>query len=98
MQHYKRYQILLEDWQEEWLKKNKVSFSEAIRQCVSLAIINSLIFTKDRKGAANLHFYAQLKAKSPALAERFSYLDMRGEEAARASAVGRVKETVVWDE
>ena len=42
--------------------------------------------------------YAQLKTRSPALAERYSYLEMRGEEAARASAVGRVKETVVWDE
>jgi tetratricopeptide (TPR) repeat protein len=42
--------------------------------------------------------YAQLKTRSPILAERYSYLEMRGEEAARASAVGRVKETVVWDE
>ena len=42
--------------------------------------------------------YAQLKNSSPALAERYSYLEMRGEEAARASAVGQIKETVVWDE
>jgi Tfp pilus assembly protein PilF len=42
--------------------------------------------------------YAQLKNRSPDLAERYSYLEMRGEEAARASAVGRIKETVVWDE
>jgi tetratricopeptide (TPR) repeat protein len=42
--------------------------------------------------------YAQLKSRSPALAEQYAYLEMRGEEAARAAAVGQMKERVVWDE
>jgi len=42
--------------------------------------------------------YAQLKKSSPELAERFAYLEMRGEAAARAASAGAAKEKVLWEE
>ncbi len=42
--------------------------------------------------------YDKLKLIDPALAMRFSYLDLRGDEAARAAEVSEITEVVVWDE
>jgi len=42
--------------------------------------------------------YDKLKTIDPGLAERFAYLDLRGDEAARAAEVSEVMEVVVWDE
>ena len=44
-------------------------------------------------------YYSQLKKLDAALAERFSYLDLRGQEdTARALEVERMREVVVWEE
>ena len=42
--------------------------------------------------------YGRLKEIDPGLAARFSYLDLRGEEATRAAEIGQVTGVVVWDE
>ncbi len=42
--------------------------------------------------------YGKLKAINPDLAMRFSYLDLRGEEASRAASMAEVKEVVIWEE
>jgi len=42
--------------------------------------------------------YDKLKTIDPGLAERFSYLDLRGDEAARAAEVSEITEVVVWAE
>ncbi len=42
--------------------------------------------------------YGKLKLLDPELAERFAYLDLRGEEATRAAEINEVMEIVVWDE
>jgi len=42
--------------------------------------------------------YDKLKAVDPALAEQFSYLALRGEEASRAEDISAVKGVMVWDE
>ena len=42
--------------------------------------------------------YRRLKEIDPDLAARFSYLDLRGEEATRAAEIGQVKGAVLWDE
>lgn len=42
--------------------------------------------------------YEQLKERDPALADRFAYLDFRGEDAARAAAMSRVTDVVIWEE
>jgi tetratricopeptide (TPR) repeat protein len=42
--------------------------------------------------------YAELKKVDPDLANQFSYLDLRGEEASRAAAIAGVKEIVQWEE
>jgi tetratricopeptide (TPR) repeat protein len=42
--------------------------------------------------------YADLKGINPELAQQFSYLDLRGEEAARAADLSQVKGVVVWEE
>ncbi len=42
--------------------------------------------------------YEKLKTVDPALAEQFSYLALRGEEASRAAEVSAAKEVIVWDE
>jgi len=42
--------------------------------------------------------YDELKALSPDLAERFSYLRLKGEEATRAAAMAAVNDVVVWEE
>ncbi|MBA7484183.1 MAG: tetratricopeptide repeat protein [Spirochaeta sp.] len=42
--------------------------------------------------------YARLKSVDPDLAEQFAYLDLRGEEAARAAEMSAVTEVVVWEE
>jgi len=42
--------------------------------------------------------YEQLSQLDRELAEQFSYLDLRGEEAARAAAAGGAGEIIVWDE
>ena len=42
--------------------------------------------------------YARLKAVKPDLARRFSYLDLRGNEAEKAASIGNVKEEMVWEE
>jgi tetratricopeptide (TPR) repeat protein len=42
--------------------------------------------------------YGRLKALDPALAERFAYLELKGEEAARAAEAGVLRETVLWAE
>jgi tetratricopeptide (TPR) repeat protein len=43
-------------------------------------------------------YYGDLKKIDPTLAEQFAYLDLRGEEAARAADVSGVKEVVLWAE
>jgi len=42
--------------------------------------------------------YQQLKRVDPDLADQFAYLDLRGEEAARAAEISAVTEVVVWEE
>ena len=42
--------------------------------------------------------YEKLKSIEPDLAVRFAYLDLRGDEAERASAIADVREVVVWAE
>jgi TPR repeat protein len=42
--------------------------------------------------------YTRLKEVDPDLAQRFAYLDLRGDDATRAAAIGRVKEIVIWEE
>ena len=42
--------------------------------------------------------YKRLKEVKPDLARRFSYLDLRGDEAEKAAAIGNVKEEMVWEE
>ena len=42
--------------------------------------------------------YSRLKSVDPDLAEQFAYLDLKGEEAARAADIGAVKGVVIWDE
>lgn len=42
--------------------------------------------------------YAQLQEVSPSLANRFSYLDLRGDEAARAAQAGDVEGVMIWSE
>lgn len=42
--------------------------------------------------------YDKLKEVSPGLADRFSYLDLRGEEADRASKAGDLQEVMIWAE
>ncbi len=48
-------------------------------------------------GAAKEAF-SQLKIKDPALAAKFAFLDLRGEEATRAAEQGSAKDTMVWEE
>ena len=43
-------------------------------------------------------WYSRLKAADPALAARFSYLELKGEEAIRAADAAGTKEIVVWSE
>ncbi len=42
--------------------------------------------------------YQKLKAVDPALALRFAYLDLKGEEASRAADVAGVGQLVLWEE
>lgn len=42
--------------------------------------------------------YARLKSIDPDLALKYSYLDLKGEEASRAAEIGRVKGAVIWEE
>ncbi len=42
--------------------------------------------------------YTKLKEIDPDLAMQFAYLDLRGDDATRAAAIGRVKEVVLWEE
>ncbi len=42
--------------------------------------------------------YEKLKQVDPALAEQFSYLALRGDEASRAAEMSAAKEVIVWDE
>ena len=42
--------------------------------------------------------YAKLQDVSPSLANRFAYLDLRGEEAARAAQAGDVEGVILWSE
>lgn len=42
--------------------------------------------------------FAAMRSIDPALAERFAYLDLRGEEAARAAEAGQVKGEMLWAE
>jgi tetratricopeptide (TPR) repeat protein len=42
--------------------------------------------------------YAKLKALDPGLASQFAYLDMRGDEAARAADASKAKEAMVWSD
>ncbi|MEA1911527.1 MAG: tetratricopeptide repeat protein, partial [Spirochaetota bacterium] len=42
--------------------------------------------------------FEKLKTIDSGLAERFAYLDLRGDEAARAAEVSEITEVVVWDE
>ena len=42
--------------------------------------------------------YTNLKEIAPDLASRFSYLDLKGEEAIRSAEISGVKETILWEE
>jgi len=42
--------------------------------------------------------YGRLKTLDAALADRFAYLDFRGEDAARAAEMTRVTDIVIWEE
>ncbi len=42
--------------------------------------------------------YEMLKSIDPDLAEQFSYLALRGEEASRAAEISKAREVMVWDE
>jgi hypothetical protein len=43
-------------------------------------------------------FYQQVAAVDPQLAERYNYLQMGREEAARASDSGQIADRVLWEE
>jgi len=43
-------------------------------------------------------FFSKLKDRNPDLAAKFAYLDLKGEEATRASDLSGLNGTVVWDE
>jgi len=42
--------------------------------------------------------YADLQARDPELAQKFAYLDLRGEEATRAADANGVRKAVIWQE
>ena len=42
--------------------------------------------------------YAQLQERDAALAERFAYLDLRGDEATRAAEVTGLDDLVLWED
>jgi hypothetical protein len=42
--------------------------------------------------------YAKVKELDPALAEQYSYLELRGDEAKRAADASRAKEVVLWQD
>jgi tetratricopeptide (TPR) repeat protein len=42
--------------------------------------------------------FEELKKKDPELSRRFAYLELRGEEAARAAEVGGLKEVILWEQ
>jgi tetratricopeptide (TPR) repeat protein len=42
--------------------------------------------------------YDELKKADPAIAAQFAYLDLRGDEAARAADIGKAKEVTLWAE
>ena len=42
--------------------------------------------------------FNRLKVKDPGLAQQFSYLELKGEEATRAGSISGVRDTVVWEE
>jgi hypothetical protein len=43
-------------------------------------------------------YYQALKAQNAALADRYSYLDLRGEEGAKAADAAGVKNSIEWME
>ncbi len=43
-------------------------------------------------------FYKKLKSIDFDLASQFAYLELRGEEAARAAEIGAAKEVIIWEE
>jgi len=42
--------------------------------------------------------YARVKALDPALAEKYAYLELKGEEASRAAEAGAAREVMLWVE
>jgi hypothetical protein len=42
--------------------------------------------------------YDELKKADPAIAAQFAYLDLRGDEAARAADISKAKEVTLWAE
>lgn len=61
---------------------------------LSLARVNH---DMENYGAAK-KFYTDLKAADPGLAERFSYLELRGDEGARAAEISGARGVMVWSE
>ncbi len=43
-------------------------------------------------------YYERLKAKSPEFAERYAYLELKGEEAGRAAEADKAREVMIWEE
>jgi tetratricopeptide (TPR) repeat protein len=42
--------------------------------------------------------YGELKAQDPNLAQKFAYLDLRGEEATRAADASQMGKVVIWQQ
>jgi tetratricopeptide (TPR) repeat protein len=43
-------------------------------------------------------YYEQLKAKSPEMASRFAYLELKGEKSDRAAEIGKSRDILLWEE
>jgi len=78
----------------EYYEKAEAVSPDNPKVLLSIARINHEI---ENYGSAQFA-YKKLKEMDPNLAARFSYLDLRGEEAVRAAEIGQVKGVVVWDE
>ncbi len=83
------------------MKKAKGAFEQAYQikpdNATVLLCIARVNHEMENYGIVN-EMYGRLKTENPDLARQFAYLDLRGDEAARAAAIGAVKEVVVWEE
>jgi hypothetical protein len=83
------------------IKNAKAYYDRAYRQAPEnpkvLLTVARVNHEMENYGTVN-ETYAKLKQVDPDLAQQFSYLELRGDDATRAAAIGRVKEVVIWEE